>query len=340
MSARNRYDAGVYPVTCPSGRVIDGPPTGRYWAINEAKFKALDADKRVWWGEDGNNAPAVKRFLKEVASGRTPQTLWLYEEVGHTQDAKKTLLEYVPFQHTENVLNSVKPVELLQKILQLAGKPDDGSIILDFFSGSASTAHAVIKQNLEDGGNRRFIAVQIQEPLPKPEPELTSIFEMGLTRIRNYAAEIRARHTGSWNLRGARIDAGFRVLKIDTSSMKDVYYAPEAIRQDELELHTNNVKEDRTPEDLLFQVLVDWGVDLGLPIERQTICGKAVFVVAGNALAACFDEKISEDLVKELAKRKPLRAVFRDSSYSSDSMKINVQQIFKFLSPETVVKSL
>jgi adenine-specific DNA-methyltransferase len=338
MSARNRYDAGVYPVVCPSGRVIDGPPTGRYWAIDEVKFKALDADKRIWWGAGGDNAPAVKRFLSEVASGRTPQTLWLYDEVGHTQDAKKTLLKYVPFQHTENVLNSVKPVELLQRILQLAGKANEDCLVLDFFSGSAATAHAVLKQNLEDGGNRRFIAVQVEERLPKPEPGLTSIFEMGLTRIRNYAEEIRAQKNS--NLNGSQIDTGFRVMKIDTSNMKDVYYIPDAVKQDQLEIYTDNIKEDRTPEDLLFQVLVDWGVDLTLSIRQQNIADKTVFFVDGNALVACFDLKITEYLVKELAKRKPLRAVFRDGSYANDSAKINVEQIFKLLSPETEVKSL
>lgn len=340
MSARNRYDAGVYPVKCPSGRIIEGPPTGRYWAIDETKFKALDADKRIWWGADGNNAPAVKTFLSEVSSGRTAQTLWFYEEVGHTQDAKKTLLQYVPFKHTENVLNSVKPVELLQRILQLSGKPDERSIILDFFSGSAVTAHAVLKQNLEDGGNRRFIAVQISEPLPKPEPNLGSIFEMGLTRIRNYLSEVAKNSEGDLDLQHPQRVPGFRVLKIDTSNMKDVYYAPDAVKQTDLVAHADNIKEDRTPEDLLFQVLVDWGVDLALPITKETIAGKAVFFVDSNALAACFDPSISEELVKELAKRKPLRAVFRDNSYGSDSVKINVEQIFKLLSPSTEIKSL
>ncbi|MBK8758510.1 MAG: site-specific DNA-methyltransferase, partial [Actinomycetales bacterium] len=150
MSARNRYDAGIYPVTTPSGRVIPGPPTGRYWGISEKLFLELDADNRIWWGAQGENAPAVKRFLSEVSGGRTPQTLWFYEEVGHTQDAKKTLLKYVPFEYTENVLNSVKPVELIQRILQLAGRPNDEDLILDFFSGSGTTAHAVLKQNAED----------------------------------------------------------------------------------------------------------------------------------------------------------------------------------------------
>ena len=334
MSARNRYDAGVYPVKCPSGRIIEGPPTGRYWAIDEEKFKALDSDNRIWWGTDGNNAPAVKKFLNEVAGGRTPQTLWFYKEVGHTQDAKKTLLKYVPFQHTENVLNSVKPVELLQRILQLAGKANDNSIVLDFFSGSATTAHAVLKQNFEDGGNRRFIGIQISEPLPTPEPGMSSIFEMGLTRIRNVCAELREQSQTT------TLDLGFRVLKIDTSNMKEVYYTPDAVTQEALPGLVDNIRADRSPEDLLFQVLLDWGVDLALPIGQQTIAGKTVFFVDGNALAACFETGIDEDFVKQLAAYKPLRVVFRDAGFVSDSVKINVEQVFKLLSPATEIKTL
>lgn len=336
MSARNRYDAGIYPVTCPSGRIVSGPPTGNYWRISEAKFKELDNDGRIWWGTDGNNTPAVKRFLSEVASGRTPQTLWLYKEVGHTQDAKKTLLKYVQFEHTENVLNSVKPVELLQRVLQLAGRPHDGDIVLDFFSGSASTAHAVLKQNAEDGGNRRFIGVQIAEPLPKPEPGMASIFEMGQRRIRNVAKELaESDKTG-------QIDLGFRVLKIDSSNMADVYYSPDSLNNTELDLFVDNIKPDRIPEDLLFQVMLDWGVDLALPIAKQSIQGKDVFFVDGNSLVACFDASgcIDEAFVKELAKHEPLRVVFRDAGFKDSSVKINVEQIFKLLSPITEVKSI
>lgn len=340
MSARNRYDAGVYPVTSPSGRVISGPPTGRYWVIDEAKFNALDADKRIWWGADGNNTPAVKKFLSEVSSGRTPQTLWFYEEVGHTQDAKKALLKYVQFEHTENVLNSVKPVELLQRVLQLAGQPNDGDIVLDFFSGSASTAHAVLKQNAEDGGNRRFIGVQIAEPLPTPEKGMASIFEMGLKRVRNVADELRAQ-AGS-----DKRDLGFRVLKIDSSNMADVYYTPDALDKAHLDLFVENIKPDRTPEDLLFQVMLDWGVDLALPITKELVQGKEVFLVDGNdsqmALAACFDAHggVDEEFVKALAQRQPLRVVFRDAGFKNSAVKINVEQIFKLLSPATDVKCI
>ncbi len=334
LAARNRYDAGLYPVTCPSGRVIDGPPRGSYWRFREESFKKLGQDNRIWWGEDGNNMPRLKRFLSEVQQGRTPQTLWFYKEVGHTQDAKKTLLKYVPFQHTENVLNSVKPVELLQRILQLAGKPDENSIVLDFFSGSATTAHAVLKQNFEDGGNRRFIGVQIPEPLPTPEPGLGSIFEMGLTRIKNFSAELRDQSQTT------KLDLGFRVLKIDTSNMKEVYYTPDAVTQEALPGLVDNIRADRSAEDLLFQVLLDWGVDLALPITQQSIAGKTVFFVDGNALAACFEIGIDEDFVKQLAAHKPLRVVFRDAGFVSDSVKINVGQVFKLLSSATEIKTL
>jgi adenine-specific DNA-methyltransferase len=339
MSARNRYDAGVYKIVCPSGRKLEGPPKGRYWVIDEDKFKALDADGRIWWGEDGNNIPAVKKFLCEVSGGKTPQTLWFYKDVGHTQDAKKTLLKYVPFQHTENVLNSVKPVELLQRILQLSSRPDEACIVLDFFSGSASTAHAVLKQNQEDGGRRRFIAAQIAEPLPKPESGMRTIFEMGLTRIRNVAKEIRDGQQEG-NEQGARVDTGFRVLKVDASNMADVYYAPDAVKQDLLSEQVDNIRYDRTPEDLLFQVLLDWGVDLSLPIRHESIAGKTVFFVDETALAACFDLGVDETFVKTLAGYKPLRVVFRDSGFASDSVKINVEQLFKLLSPNTEIKTI
>ncbi|MFQ2832994.1 site-specific DNA-methyltransferase [Aeromonas caviae] len=340
LTARNKYDAGLYPVTCPSGRLIDGPPKGSYWRVSQQNFKKLDAENRIWWGADGNNMPRLKRFLTEVKQGRTPQTLWLYKEVGHTQDAKKTLLKYVQFEHTENVFNSVKPVELLQRVLQLAGQPNDGDIVLDFFSGSASTAHAVLKQNAEDGGNRRFIGVQIAEPLPIPEKNMASIFEMGLKRIRNVADELRAQ-AGS-----DKRDLGFRVLKIDTSNMADVYYTPDALDKANLDLFVENVKPDRTPEDLLFQVMLDWGVDLALPITKELVQGKEVFLVDGNdsqmALAACFDAHggIDEDFVKALAQRQPLRVVFRDAGFKNSAVKINVEQIFKLLSPATDVKCI
>lgn len=330
MTARNPYDAGIYSIQTPSGRTIDGPPTGTYWRISESRFLELDADNRIWWGKDGDNTPAVKKFLSEVSSGRTPQTLWFYDEVGHTQDAKKTLLKYVPFQHTENVLNSVKPVELIQRCIELSTSAAEPAIILDFFSGSASTAHSVIKQNSQDNGKRSFIGVQIEEALPKPETSMKSIFDMGRQRIQNVAAELKSEEfTG---------DVGFRVLKIDSSNMADVRRAAKDTTQNDLLSLVDNIKPDRTAEDQLFQVLLNWGVDLTLPVEREVVAGKAVYFVAEDALAACFDRAIDEALVKEIAARAPLRAVFRDDAFKDDSARINVEQLFKQLSPATELR--
>jgi adenine-specific DNA-methyltransferase len=229
-------------------------------------------------------------------------------------------------------------VHLIKRVLEHATGPTD--VILDFFAGSGTTAQAVMQINAEDGGSRRFILVQLPE-VADPKSEA---FKAGYPNIADITKE-RIRRAGQ-KIAGERtpldssVDIGFRVLRLDTSNMKDVYYAPDEVKQADLVAHADNIKEERTSEDLLFQVLVDWGVDLTLPIARETIEGNTVFFVDGNALAACFDPKVSEDLVKELAKRKPLRAVFRDSSYDSDSVKINVEQVFKLLSPETEVKSL
>ncbi len=334
LQARNFYAEGTYPVKCPSGRVIEGPGRGMYWRVSRENLQKLDQDNRIWWGEDGNNMPRLKRFLSEVKQGKTPQTIWFYKDVGHTQDAKKDLLKYVPFENTGNVFNSVKPVGLVQRILQLAGPPNSDDIVLDFFSGSATTAHAVLKQNAEDGGNRRFIAIQFPEALPSPEVGMRTIFDIGLARIRNVGSELReSGHDG-------RLDVGFRVLNIDTSNMQDVYYRPDQIDQKDLLAAVDNIKPDRSAEDLLFQVLVDWGVDLTLPIHRETVQGKTVFFVDGNALVACFETGVTEALVKELAGREPLRVVFRDNGFVSDAVKINVEQVFRQVSPGTDVKSI
>ena len=332
LAARNRYDAGVYAISTPSGRIISGPPRGSYWRFNESKFRELDADNRIWWGMEGANTPAIKRFLSEVSDGRTPQTFWPYSEVGHTQDAKKTLLKYVPFEHTANVLNSVKPVQLIQRILQLATNSTDEDIVLDFFSGSGTTPHAVMLQNSIDGGNRRFICVQIQEPLEKPEPGFNSILGMSLERLKNVAAEL------SGDL--SPPDLGYRLLRIDTTNMTDVARAPDETDQlalDQLEL---SIKSDRSGEDVLFQVLLDWGLDLSLSIVRETIDDREVHSVDDDALIASFAESVTPEGVRAIAARTPLRAVFRDDAFESDAARINAEQVFREVSPATDVRTI
>ncbi|MEG6039738.1 site-specific DNA-methyltransferase [Enterobacter kobei] len=230
--------------------------------------------------------------------------------------------------------NGKKPIKLLQRILSLATKSDD--LVLDFFAGSGSTAHATMQQNAEDGGNRKFILVQLPEKCD--QEGLKTISDISKERIRRAGKQVlEGRCSMEW-----RQDVGFRVLKVDTSNMADVYYIPDALDKAKLDLFVDNIKPDRMPEDLLFQVMLDWGVDLALPITKQAIQGKNVFLVDDNVLVACFDDSgsIDEAFVKELAQLQPLRMVFRDAGFKNSAVKINVEQIFKLMSPVTEVKCI
>ncbi|MAN53110.1 MULTISPECIES: site-specific DNA-methyltransferase [unclassified Marinimicrobium] len=236
------------------------------------------------------------------------------------------------------VMDFPKSPDLIARLLKIATRED--SIVLDFFAGSATTAQSVMTLNAEDGGARKFIMVQLPEEVGSASNAYKAgyrdIAELAKERIRRAGKKIlENEYHPAWNR-----DVGFRELKVDTSNMKDVYYRPDELRQSDLLDTVDNVKEDRTPEDLLFQVLVDWGVDLTLPIRRETVQGKTVFFVDENALVACFDKGVTEDLVKELAGHEPLRVVFRDNGFVSDAVKINVEQVFRQLSPTTEVRSL
>ncbi len=231
-----------------------------------------------------------------------------------------------------------KPLALIRYFVQMASSKT--GVFLDFFAGSGTTAHATMLQNSFDGGNRRFIAVQ----MPETVDPTTRAGNAGFATIAEITKE-RIRRAGQKVLEGDchpgwDRDVGFRVLKIDTSNMQDVYYRPDQIDQKDLLGAVDNIRPDRSAEDLLFQVLVDWGVDLTLPIRRETIQGKTVFFVDENALAACFATGVTEELVKELAGREPLRVVFRDNGFVSDAVKINVEQVFRQVSPGTDVKSI
>ena len=230
--------------------------------------------------------------------------------------------------------NGKKPLAMLKRIVGM--QKNQNATVLDFFAGSSSTAHAVLACNAEDGGGRRFIMTQLPEVGDAGASGFGNVAELSKDRIRRAGKKIlNGECHPDWNR-----DVGFRVLKVDTSNMKDVYYRPDELKQSDLLGMVNNVKVGRTAEDLLFQVLVDWGVDLTLPIHRKTLKGKTVFLVDKNALAACFDDDVTEKIVKKLAKRKPLRVVFRDNGFVSDAVKINVVQIFRQLSPSTEVKAI
>jgi adenine-specific DNA-methyltransferase len=273
-------------------------------------------------------------WLRDVAEERNG-TLYKKEMRGtywdYASETKNLTKEGgIPFQ------NGKKPLAMLRRIVEM--QPANDFTVLDFFAGSGSMAHAVLASNAEDGGSRRFVVVQLPEQGEAEEAGFANVAELSKERIRRAGRKILEgeSHEG-WNK-----DIGFRVLKVDSSNMADVYYTPDAIEQGQLKIFTDNIKSDRKPEDLLFQVLLDWGVDLSLPIRKETIQSKTVFFVNEPPydLIACFDTGVNEDLVKELARFEPLRVVFRDSGFVSDAVKINVEQIFKQMSPYTEVRSI
>lgn len=321
-----------YPITNPNTGVVYNPPSGRSWITNKATMQKWIEEKRVFFGQKGDGAPQLKRYLSEVQDGVVPTTYWSYDECGHNDEARKEIKELFlkpPF-------DSPKPTRLIKQILRIATNKDD--IVLDFFSGSATTAHAIMQQNVEDGGSRKFIMVQLPERTEEKSEAykagLRTICEIGKERIRRAAKKIREENPT------VLFDGGFRVLKLDSSNMKNVYYNPSQVGQQSLFDMTDNIKEDRTPEDLLFQVMLDLGVLLSSKIEEKIIAGKKVFNVADGFLIACFDSDVTEETVKAVAQEKPYYAVFRDSSMANDSVATNFEQIFATYSPETVRKVL
>lgn len=326
---------GVYTITTPNGNKYD-PPSGRSWRVSESKFHEMAKDNRIWFGSDGGNVPRIKRFLTEVQDGIKSQTIWKFNEVGHNQEASQELRKLFD---GESYFDTPKPVRLLSRIIFLSTQKDD--IVLDFFAGSSTTAHAVMQINAEDGCDRKFIMVQ----LPEQTDEKSDAYKAGYNTISEISKE-RIRRAGkkiledNANKEGIEnLDIGFRVLKIDSSNMKDVYYTPDALKQADILDLADHIKADRSSEDLLFQVMLDWGLELSLPIELKTVAGKEVFYVAGNSLVACFDD-LTFDVVDEVAKDHPLRFVSAEKAIHLDHDKTNIKERFKQLSPDTEVKFL
>lgn len=296
----------------------------------------LIADGRVWFGEDGGNMPRLKRYLADVQQGMTPTTIWKYTEVGHNQEGRQ---EVKILFDNNGYFDGPKPVRLLSRILQIANTQKD-SIILDFFSGSATTAHAVMQLNAEDGGNRKFIMVQLPEKTDEKSEAYKAgyknICEIGKERIRRAGRKIKDENKDKEGIE--KLDTGFRVLKLDTSNMEDVYYTPQEFTMQSL--FTENVKADRTGEDLLFQVMLDLGIELSAKIETRQIAGKTVHIVDDNYLVACFDRDVTEAAIKEIAELHPVYFVMRDASAANDNVIDNFEQIFRHYSPDTNCKIL
>ena len=339
MSVKTYTETCDYPITTPSGRIVE-PPAGRCWRLSKNAFLERLQDNRIWFGPQGDSTPSIKRFLSELKfDGMAPTSILFYKEVGHSQEGAKEVKDLID---GKGLFDGPKPVRLLRRLLRLANT-DKNSIILDFFSGSATTAHACMQLNAEDGGNRKFIMVQLPE-VCAPDSEAAkagykNICEIGKERIRRAGEKIKAEYATT----APNLDIGFRVLKIDESIMKDVFYSPNETSQDLLSTLESNIKEDRTDLDLLFACLVDWGVELSMPLKTESIDGVKIHTMNDGdtpALIACFAQNIPETVVRKIAARHPIKAVFRDSSFADSPAKINLTEIFKTYSQETEIKVL
>lgn len=322
----------IYEIITPGGRKVL-PPEGYCWRLSKEKFKEFVKDNRIWFGKDGNNVPSIKRFLTEVKQSITPMTIWKYSEVGHSQDAKQNLKKLFD---GKSFFDYPKSVELIKRCIQLYS--NESSIIIDFFSGSATTAHAVMQLNAEDGGKRKFIMVQLPEKTDEKSEAFKAgyknICEIGKERIRRAGEKIKEEA----GLNGQDLDIGFRVLKLDSSNMKDIYYSADEYDQGMLENMQSNTKEDRTDLDLLFGCLVDWGLELDKPYTIKKINGHKVHIYNDGDLVACFEKDLDMKTIDEIAKLQALRVVFSDNSFVDSATKINVAEHFKMIAPDSDIK--
>ena len=321
-----------YSITAPNGRVLNGE-----WMGEQATYLKYLAEGRIYFPKDGSGMPRKKYYqFEREEEGQCACNWWPHEQFGHNQGANDYATSLFG---VKNVFSNPKPTELLRSLLKIANvKMDD--IALDFFSGSATTADAVIRLNMEDHNKRKFIMVQLPEATnPKSEAYKAgykNICEIGKERIRRAGKKIKEENP----LATQDLDIGFRVLKLDSSNMKEVYYTSDAYTRDMFDMLADNIKEDRTPEDLLFQVMLDLGIPLSSRIEESVIAGKKVFKVEDNYLMACFDSNLTEDIIKTIAQQHPYYFVMRDSSMANDSVATNFEQIFATYSPDTDRKVL
>ena len=324
LSVGPAVQENIYTITTPSGRNVE-PPAGRSLSLPRKAFRERLEDNRIWFGPNGDNVPAMKRFLSELRkTGITPMTIWKHPEVDHSQGATQKLAKLFD---GKKYFDYPKPVTLIERCLQLYSDKD--SIILDFFSGSGTTAHAVMQLNAEDGGNRQYIMVQLPEETPEDSEArkagYKTIPEIAKVRIRRAGKKIKEESP----LTTADLDTGFRVFRLDEGNYEDVKRSPKEFKQDQLDLFLNNIKADRNDLDLLFGCMLDWGVQLSLPMTQEVVDGKTIYTVNDGDLVACFAENVSEDVVKAMAEKMPLRVIFRDSCFAQDADKINIYETFK-----------
>ncbi len=322
-----------YVLTAPNGKKHE-LPSGRCWLYTQKEMERAISENRIWFGRDGNGVPRIKTYLYAKERGLTPETMLFAKDVSTNEKAKNDLKDLFD---GKAVFETPKPFELIISLLRISSK--DG-LILDFFSGSCSTAHAVMQLNAEDGGKRKFIMVQLPEVTDENSEArkagYANICEIGKERIRRAGKKIKAESP----LTTQDLDIGFRVLRLDSSNMEDVYYTPDKFDPTTLTGLLDNVKPDRSDEDLLFQVMLELDIPLSASIVVEQLAGKRVFNVSDGHLIATFDKDVNESTVTEIAKRKPNFFVMRDASAANDNVLDNFEQIFRHYSPDTTCKIL
>ena len=337
MSVKTYTSSCDYKITTPSGKIVE-PPAGRCWSLSAKAFAERLQDNRIWFGPNGDSTPSIKRFLSELKyEGMAPTSILFYKEVGHSQEGAK---EVVSLFGNKGVFDGPKPVRLLERLITLANLKSD-SIVMDFFSGSATTAHALMKVNAEKQTSYKFILVQLPEEVSetKKEQGYKTICGIGKERIRRAGKKIKEESP----LTTQKLDTGFRVFRLADSNFEEVKKAPEEYDQSQLDLFLNNVKSDRTDLDLLFGAMLSWGVQLSLPMTSEEVDGKMIYSVNDGDLVACFADDITENIVKAMADKQPLRVLFRDSCFARDDAKINVFETLKQLldwSEEEAIKNI
>ena len=337
ISVKTYNAACDYPITTPSGKIVE-PPAGRCWSLSAKAFAERLQDNRIWFGPNGDNTPRLKRFLSELKyDGMAPTSLLFYKDVGHSQEGAQ---EVVSLFGDKGVFDGPKPVRLLERLITLANLKSD-SIVMDFFSGSATTAHALMKVNAEKQTSYKFILVQLPEEVSetKKEQGYKTICGIGKERIRRAGKKIKEESP----LTTQNLDTGFRVFRLADSNFEEVKKAPAEYDQAQLDLFLNNVKSDRTDLDLLFGAMLSWGVQLSLPMTSEEVDGKMIYSVNDGDLVACFADDITENIVKAMADKQPLRVLFRDSCFARDDAKINVFETLKQLldwSEEEAMKNI
>ncbi|RVI34224.1 site-specific DNA-methyltransferase [Sinorhizobium meliloti] len=331
LAARNYYSQGRYPITTPSGKVISGPPAGSYWRVSKDKFDELHRDNRIWWGAAGDNRPGMKRFLSDVKDGVVPQTYWNWKDVGSTRHSKQELSQLMEAASGEDLFITPKPVALMKRILQIGTSGKEPEVVLDFFAGSATIAQAVLEKNIDDGGSRSFVCVQLPEYMN--EDNTGTIADTARERIRRAAKKISDAKQNELDLKSkGNADLGFKAFRLGRSNFR--LWEGEAIADDQLskqlEMHIDHLSDAASAEDVLYELLLKAGFQLTTRVTALEMAEKRVFSVEDGALLICLDKEITPELIDELAEANPLQVICLDEGFKgNDQLKANAVQTFK-----------